>query len=245
MRFRSAENDNENFKKSQAYVSRVGKSLLSEINRKEIQYEFHLINHEAVNAFAMPGGQIFVFSGLLDFVQSEAELATILGHEIIHVDAKHCIELFQAELAAKKVGGPLLNNILGNVALRYATMVITGGYRKFQEFEADAGGIRLAALAGYDPAAGEEVMKRLGRKFSRKQNSQKAHNPLAEAGKMVAVAANNYFASHPPTSERVSKIRALRPKFQKVHQRFYRGRKNLQKRKIMQVYKLEEEFVSY
>ncbi|MGM0600686.1 MAG: M48 family metallopeptidase [Candidatus Rifleibacteriota bacterium] len=245
MRFRSNENNNEDFKKSQAYVTRLGKSLLSEIERKEIQYEFHLIDNKTVNAFALPGGQIFVFTGLLDFVKSEAELATILGHEISHVDAKHCIELFQAELAAKKIGGPLLDNILAQIAMRYATMVITGGYRKFQEFEADAGGFRLAALAGYDPGASEEVMKRLGRKFSRNSSRQKAHNPLAEAGKMVVVAANNYFASHPPTSERVSKIRALCSKFQKVGKRFYRGKKNLQKRKVMQVLRLEEEFVTY
>jgi len=241
--FRSSSQKSAEFKKTEEYVKRLGKSLLPSIQRKDIEYDFHLIEYDAINAFALPGGQIFVFTGLIDFVETEAELATILGHEITHVDAKHCIELFQAELAAKKIAGPVLDNFLGQIAARYATMVVTGGYRKFHEFEADAGGLKLAVQAGYEPAASEAVMNRLGQRFDRYHNSRKAKDPIAELSKSILVAADGYMRSHPPTVERVSRLQSLRVKMHDRSRKYYRGRENLKQRKVKESLRLVEEVV--
>jgi predicted Zn-dependent protease len=237
-------NSTKEFREREAYVKRLGRSLLGGIKRKEIKYEFHLIDNETVNAFALPGGQIFVFSGLLDFVESEAELASIIGHEITHVDARHCIELFQAELAAKKIGGPLLDNFLTRIATRYATMVITGGYRKYQEFEADRGGLHLAILAGYDPEAPERVMKRLGEKFEKTRPAKKAKDPFSEFGKSVAVAAGSYFHSHPPAEQRVSKLVGWRLEMRDAGRKYYLGRENLRRLRTRSQIMLAEEVVN-
>jgi len=73
------------------YVRQVARPLLAHVRRHGIQYQFHVVDSPEINAFALPGGQIFVMRGLLDFVESEAELSAILGHEISHVDLRHCI----------------------------------------------------------------------------------------------------------------------------------------------------------
>lgn len=226
------------------YVQRLGTSLLSGINRPEIEYTFHVIDHDVVNAFAMPGGQIFVFSGLLKFLESEAELAYILGHEIVHVDARHCIESFQAEMAAKKIAGPLIGSWLVERASQFATMVITGGYRKFQEFQADTDGLRLSIAAGYDPSAGESAMRRLGERFGVRDSGKKAKDPLAELGKSVIVAAGSYYTSHPPANERVEKLKAVRLNLQEKDKKYYRGRENLKQRKTRATLPIETELVS-
>lgn len=230
------------FKDREDYVKRLGRSLLSGIKRKGIKYHFHLIDNETVNAFALPGGQIFVFNGLLDFVESEAELAYILGHEITHVDARHCIELFQAEIAAAKVGGRLFDNFLARIAMRYATMVVVGGYRKYQEFEADNGGLGLAIKAGYDPFSGENVTRRLGEKFEKTRAPKKARDPLTEIGKSVIIAAGSYFHSHPPAQERVGKLAQARRKMQKSHQKYYRGAANLKRLRTKRQLTITDEF---
>lgn len=224
-----------------AYVQRLGASLLGEINRKEIEYTFHVIDYDEVNAFALPGGQIFVFSGLLKFVESEAELAYILGHEIVHVDARHCIESFQAEMAAQKIAGPLIGKWLVQRATQFATMIITGGYRKFQEFQADADGLRYAIAAGYDPSAGEKAMQRLGERFGTRVSRKKARDPLDELGKSVIVAAGSYYTSHPPSSERVDKLKAMRLNLQDKGKKYYRGCENLKQRKTRATLPLEAE----
>ena len=89
-----------------AYVKAVAQPLLAHVRRQGIHYEFHVIESPQINAFALPGGQIFVMRGLLDFVDSEAELAAVLGHEISHVDLRHCIERYQYEAKLEKAGLP-------------------------------------------------------------------------------------------------------------------------------------------
>ncbi len=241
-----AKNENENFKKMHAYVAKIGNSLLSDINRKNIRYTFHLIDHDIVNAFAMPGGHIFVFSGLLNFLESEAELAGILGHEIVHVDARHCIEMFQAQAAAEKLSGPLvLNRRLRTMVGALAAQVMTGGYRKFQEFEADLGGMKLAAKAGYDPKAIESAMERLGNKFGGNQKFRKSQNPLSELGGALKVAVESYYSSHPPARERVAKLANQRNSITRKLRRFYLGKKNLAQLQSKSQLSIPEEFINY
>lgn len=228
MHFAQQREHKKEFAETESYVKRLGKRIARGVKRSEIKYEFHLIDGEMINAFALPGGQIFVFSGLVDFAESEAELAMILGHEITHVDARHCIESFQAEMAAEKVASSVLGNDrwLAGFAMRLASRVITGGYRKIQEFEADAFGLQLAVKAGYDPQAAERIMQRLGDRFKEEKNYQKAADPVAELNAAIKSAAGSYFHSHPPTIDRVDRLRRLASQ-NSGKKRYYVGKENL------------------
>jgi len=95
------------------YVNAVGQGILGNVNRKAIRYHFHVIQSPQINAFAIPGGHVYVLTGLLEFLQSEAELAAILGHEISHVDLRHCVERYQYQLALEKVGAGDLASVAG------------------------------------------------------------------------------------------------------------------------------------
>src|SRR5260370_19296033 len=139
-----------------AYVKAVAQPLLAHVRRQGIHYEFHVIESPQINAFALPGGQIFVMRGLLDFVESEAELAAVLGHEISHVDLRHCIERYQYEAKLKKVGVPELGSVV-EMAHRLATFA----FSPEQELDADALGQTLSVKASYNPDAAADLFKRM------------------------------------------------------------------------------------
>ncbi|OGA42562.1 MAG: hypothetical protein A3G24_25135 [Betaproteobacteria bacterium RIFCSPLOWO2_12_FULL_62_13] len=189
---------------SAQYVSAVGQALQPHVKRKGIQYQFHVIEADGVvNAFALPGGQIFFTTGMLNFLQSEAELAAILGHEISHVDLGHCIERFQLELAFKKVGA----GGIGQLA-EIARSLVALEYNKYQELEADAHGIRLSVDAGYDPGAGAAVFERMKRHFG-ERTAGKAKTPIGEVTHALGDALVSYFQSHPPSADREQRLKSL------------------------------------
>ena len=122
-------------------MTRVGRSWPRDAHRK-LPYKFHYIPDPIfINAFALPGGHVYVGAGLLELMDSEDELAAVLGHEIEHIDHYHCAERVQREQALRKI--PLG----GLVAL--PVEVFEAGYSKDQELEADREGTRLAVEAGY------------------------------------------------------------------------------------------------
>lgn len=182
------------------YVSEVGTKLLPHVRRKGIRYQFYAVKLPQVNAFALPGGQVFVTTDMLTFLQSEAELAAIVGHEISHVDLRHCVEKFQYQRALKKVGVEPLGQMAG-----IARSLLAAGYRKHQEFEADAQGVRLSAEAGYDPAAAVDVFRRLQARFGPKQKRQ-PRTPIGELGQAVGQGLGSYFDSHPTSDERARRL---------------------------------------
>jgi predicted Zn-dependent protease len=182
------------------YVSDVGAGLLANVNRKAIRYRFHVIRSSEINAFALPGGQIYVLSGMLDFLHSEAELAQILGHEISHVDLRHCVERYQYELALKKVGAGSVGPIV-----EIAHSLVAIGYSQAQELEADASGERLAIEAGYDPDAAVAVFNRMKTTFG-EASASPATTPLGETGRAVGEAIANYFRTHPPSADRARQL---------------------------------------
>jgi predicted Zn-dependent protease len=185
------------------YISGVGANLAPHLRRRGIGYTFHAVQAGAINAFALPGGQVFLFTGMLAFLRTEAELAAILGHEMAHVDLRHCIERYQYELTLRKVGaGPL--GQLAEVARR----LLTVGYRQYQELEADAQGVRMVAEAGYDPAAGTAVFRRLAQRAGERP-PPRPRTPGEEAGQAVVRAMGSYFRSHPPSSERSRRLERL------------------------------------
>jgi predicted Zn-dependent protease len=192
--------------KESAYVTDVAAEVLPYVNRKAMRYQFHVIQSPQVNAFALPGGQVYVLSGLLEFLQSESELAAVVGHEISHVDLRHCVERYQYELALKKVGA---GDAAGLVNLAHGLMAI--GYSQDQELEADAGGERLAISGGYDPDAAAAVFDRMKIKFG-EQAAAPATTPIGEAGKAVWEALGSYFQSHPPSEQRARALREMAAK---------------------------------
>src|SRR5258708_26717379 len=138
-----------------AYVKAVAQPLLAHVRRQGIHYEFHVIESPQINAFALPGGQIFVMRGLLNFVESQAELSAVLGHEISHVDLRHCIERYQYEAKLKKAGVPELGSVV-EMAHRLATL----GFTPQQELEADALGQTLSAETGHHPGDRPDLFQR-------------------------------------------------------------------------------------
>ncbi len=185
------------------YVSAIGDTLRPYLRRTGIPYEFHVIESRQINAFALPGGHVFIMTGMLDFLQSEAELAAILGHEMSHVDLRHCIERFQYELAMKKIGMPDFGRLT-----EVARNVLTVGYQKYQEVEADAQGVRMSIQAGYEPGAGAAVFDRLNERFGRNVAAA-AKTPAGEAIRALDVAMGSYLQSHPPSEERTLRLKRL------------------------------------
>jgi beta-barrel assembly-enhancing protease len=204
------------------YVTAVGEQLLPNLNRKPIHYQFHVIQSPEINAFAIPGGHIYVLTGLLDFLHSEAELASILGHEMSHVDLRHCIERYQYELALKKVGAREAGAIVG-IAHQFASL----GYAQYQELEADASGERLTIEAGYDPDAASAVFQRMKARFG-EQHARPAQTPLGEVGQAVGGALGAYFQTHPPSEERARQLSGMvaRNHSTLAGRTFYRGVRN-------------------
>lgn len=204
------------------YVEAVTASLLPYVHRKDIRYRVHVIQSPQINAFALPGGHIYVLTGLLDFLQSEAELAAILGHEISHVDLRHSIERYQYQLALRKIGAPGAGEIV-----EIAHSLVTMGYTQNQELEADASGERLAIEAGYDPDAAVAVFRRMQAKFGETGRSPST-TPIGEAGGAVADVIGSYFRTHPPSAERARQLSDMlaRNHRELAGRMFYKGIRN-------------------
>ena len=210
------------------YVRCVGQQLTTHVRRPGIQYEFHVVSATYPNAFAIPGGQVYITDSLLDAMESEAELATVLGHEISHIDARHCIENFQYAIAMEKIGmDRLAENML--LIVRHVVMV---GNSQYQELEADAQGLRLAAQAGYSPHAGVEVFSRVF--FDWEEPSRReARQPLGEVAGAINDALRDRWRSHPYTEDRIWRLRQLADRYEsKLGDReLYVGKENFRLRR--------------
>jgi predicted Zn-dependent protease len=151
--------------KLQQYVNRVGRYVAAQSPRPDINWTFGVIDSTDVNAFAAPGGYIFLTRGLYQMLKSEAELAGVLGHEVAHVTRRHHVKLMQKqravqmgqELLMKKAGGDTVKALVGNGAEIYARSLDKGS-----EYEADRIGVQFAAKAGYDAFGLAAVLDRMG-----------------------------------------------------------------------------------
>ena len=140
----------------QQYVNRVGRWLALQSERPDLPWHFGVLEAPQVNAFAVPGGTIFITRGLLARMKSEAELAGVLSHEIVHVVKKHHLKAIQkgalASLSADAAGSAL-NNVNPEARgklVAFGTEMYSRGLDKSDEFEADRLGVVIAARGGYD-----------------------------------------------------------------------------------------------
>jgi predicted Zn-dependent protease len=182
-------------------VEKVGRALTPHVRRHGVSYTFHLVDNARHNAWAAPGGHIYVTTGLLTFVQSDAELAAVLGHEIGHVDDRHCIERYQYALRLKKVGAGDVGSLVD-----FMREIPRIGYSKYEELEADATGLRLMSEAGYPPEAAPAVLERLA-SANGETAATRAPNAVVEAGQAAVGAIGSYGASHPDATERARRLR--------------------------------------
>ncbi|HEX6644537.1 MAG TPA: M48 family metalloprotease [Gemmatimonadales bacterium] len=139
----------------QAYVSRLGMQLAAESERPGIPWQFHVIDDAAVNAFALPGGPVFITRGILTHMNSEAELASVLGHEIGHITARHSVrQMSQAQLANLGLG---IGSIFSSTVARASGIASAGlsllflKYGRDAEKQSDELGFKYMVREGYDP----------------------------------------------------------------------------------------------
>ena len=174
------------------YVTLVGTALTQVSSRPNIAWKFIVLDTDAVNAFAAPGGFVHITKGALANLKDESELAGVLGHEIIHVTEKHTIRAIQkGKLVQMGTDETLAGNkaLMGKLADK-AYEVIDHGFGRGDELEADEKGIVLANTVGYAPTGVNGFL-----------------NMLMERNKATNTAERNgLFASHPETKERMDKM---------------------------------------
>jgi predicted Zn-dependent protease len=150
----------------QKYVNRIGRWVATQSERPDLPWHFGVIQSEDVNAFAAPGGYIFITLGLYRTFQSEADLAGVLGHEVGHVIRQHHLKILQqskwveagSKAISKQVGGnDKVQQIIGSGA-----EIVARGLDKDAEFEADRIGVVLATRAGYDAYGLPTVLQLIG-----------------------------------------------------------------------------------
>lgn len=148
----------------QQYVNRVGRYVAAQSARPDLDWTFGVIESGSVNAFAAPGGYVFLTRGLYALLKSEAELAGVLAHEVGHVNARHHVKVMQKQRAialgqgalTKKTGNNTVQALVGNGA-----EILARGLDKKSEFEADRLGVFYATRAGYDTYGLAAVLDRL------------------------------------------------------------------------------------
>jgi predicted Zn-dependent protease len=183
----------------QDYVSRVGAKVAARAERK-LPYKFHYIpDMNFVNAFALPGGHVYIGAGLIALMDSEDELAAILGHEIEHIDHYHCAERVQSEERLRKIPFGSLMAI--------PVSLFEAGYSKDQELQADAEGTKLAVWAGYSPLGAVRMFETFDRLYQ--EYVRRAQSPQEELSAMAIQILEGYFRSHPLPFERIEQTRKL------------------------------------
>lgn len=176
------------------YVQQVGQRLAAVSDRPDLPYEFVVLNDSVPNAWAMPGGKIAFNRGLLYELHSEAELAAVLGHEIVHAAARHGAKSMERGVFLQ---GAMLAVGLATRDSNYSNLVVGGAqlgsqlvsskYGRDAESESDHYGMKYMKLAGYDPAAAVTLQETFVR--------------LSEGKRQDFL--SGLFASHPPSQERV------------------------------------------
>ena len=185
----------------QEYVQSIGESLASKSHRPNLIYRFTVIDSPDINAFALPGGYIFINRGLMAYLSSEEELAAVLGHEIGHVTARHSVRQYsQSQLMGILSTAVEINagRTAGNIA-NLASGALLSGYGRDMELEADDLGAQYIFQEGYSPQGMFEVLSVLKDQeiYSKKVAKERGQEPRSYHG---------VFASHPSNDLRLQEV---------------------------------------
>ncbi|WP_299770523.1 M48 family metalloprotease [uncultured Pseudoteredinibacter sp.] len=177
------------------YVNSVGQKLAKLSDRPNLPYEFVVLNNDVPNAWALPGGKIAFNRGLLIHLEDEAQLAAVLGHEIVHAAASHSAQQMSqrqlmgigAQFAAAAASQSRYRGLI-HQGIGLGSQAFQASYGRGQELEADAYGMEYMVTAGYDPQGAVELQETFVKLSKGRQSNW----------------LNNLFASHPPSEERVA-----------------------------------------
>lgn len=187
----------------QRYVNLVGAAVSTNSKRATIPYQFAVLDSPVQNAFAVPGGIIFVSSALVGILENEAELAAVLAHEVGHVSAKHALKSTQRAQLFEGVGAITEASVGGDKGKKFASSIgdmqgvlFDKGLDKEMEYEADAAAMETTYRTGYDPSAMIRVLEKLQALEASSKDKK-----------------GSWFSTHPPLSERIGRLKALLSKY--------------------------------
>jgi predicted Zn-dependent protease len=185
-----------------AYVSRIGRQLAAHARGAKYPYTFSIANYREINAFALPGGPVWINRGAIQAAGNEAQLAAVLAHEVAHVAQRHSAQQLSNAMVTN-LGLSLLGALLGNsggataasIAARY---VATGAFLKFSrddEREADRVGAQILARSGWDPRGMTELLQTI--------RDQEKRDPGS-----VEV----FMSDHPASADRIARLQQTMPR---------------------------------
>ena len=179
------------------YVNLLARALATAANRPEIQFIVGILDTSTINAFAAPGGYIFITKGVIDAVDNEAQLASVIGHEIMHIVQKHIVKelnIRASESSSTSGLGRLIGGASETTRIAFSkaidetvNILFERGYKKKDEIEADTMGVMLASSLGYDPTALATFIEKIA--------------------KLEDKDVSNYRSLYPPFEERVQHIK--------------------------------------
>ncbi len=192
-----------------AYIKAVGDKLTDQMEAPLFEFRYTILATPEPNAFSIPGGHLYITTGMFPFLESEDELACIMAHEIIHANNRHVIKSNRKGIIPGilqipgAIIGAVVDESIGNALqspFQKLSQLTHASYNRKQETEADLEGVEIAAKAGYDPNALKTILSRIG-----------------EYGEIVSGEAEdkNPYASHPMTVDRVARIDKIQPTLEK------------------------------
>lgn len=184
-----------------AQVAEIAQAIIPYVDRPHMPYTFTLLNTDEINAFAVPGGFVYITRGMLNFVRNDDELAGVIGHEIAHIARRHGTNRLEALALASAAGRALLEQDArlediyeteeGTFATEMATMLLLNGWSRDNEFEADEYGTIYMTQAGYDPQAVNRLFKRMDGAFAEESDTLSrlldTHPPFADRIEWVEI----------------------------------------------------------
>jgi predicted Zn-dependent protease len=208
----------------QAYVNEVGQKLAKQSHRSNLQWTFTVVDSPEINAFALPGGYVYITRGILAHLNSEAEMAGVLGHEIGHVTARHGAQRATRQqraglgVLAASVLGAVLEGVsgvggLGDLASQTSQAAAAGYVAKYgreQELQSDSLGAEYLSRSGYNPRVMVNVIGAL------KDQERFAADQARAQGKQVQER-DNWLASHPSNDQRLNDIQQIAAKYPAVN----------------------------
>jgi len=186
-----------------AWVQKIFRRVVEPGRRKSFQYRVYIVRDRTINAFALPGGYVFVNRGMLDFIHSDDELATILGHELAHVNRRHALQRLRKSILFLELVKKLLDDKSSvETAAKIGFIFENFRFSRQNEREADRLGMTYARDAGYDPSGMATLWERMLDKYG-------DHRTLLE----------KRFATHPGHTERVGNAKKLLVKWELPYHR--------------------------